>query len=59
VNNAAYRQALEEEPLSDGLYAEIEHRGPCGPGEARLLSDDDHRWITTPDGTVTASFLLA
>jgi acyl-ACP thioesterase len=59
VNNAAYWQALEEEPLSDGLYAEVEHRGPCGPGEALLLSEGDRRWIATPDGTVTASFLLA
>jgi acyl-ACP thioesterase len=58
VNNAAYWQAIEEEPLEDGLYAEIEHRGPCGPGDAFLLTHQDRRWLTTPDGTVTASFLL-
>jgi acyl-ACP thioesterase len=58
VNNAAYWQAIEEEPLEDGLYAEVEHRGPCGRGDALLLSDGDRRWITAPGGTVTASFLL-
>jgi acyl-ACP thioesterase len=58
VNNAAYWQALEEEPLEDGLYAEIEHREPCGPGDALLLSHQDRRWITTPEGSVCASFLL-
>jgi acyl-ACP thioesterase len=58
VNNAAYWQALEEEPVEDGLYAEVEHRGPCGPGDALLLASEDRRWLATPDGTVTASFLL-
>ena len=58
VNNAAYWQAIEEEPLDDGLYAEVEHRGPPGPGEARLLSDGGRRWLVN-DGDVCASFLLA
>jgi acyl-ACP thioesterase len=59
VNNAAYWQAIEEEPLSDGLYAEIEHREPSGPGDALLLSAGDRRWLTTPDRTVSASFLIS
>ncbi len=58
VNNAVYWQALEEEPLADGLYAEIEHRGPCGPGDAVLLADGDRRWLAQ-DGAVCASFRLA
>jgi acyl-ACP thioesterase len=58
VNNAAYWQALEEEPLSDRLYAEVEHRGPAGPGEALLLSDGDRRWLVS-DGDVCASFLIS
>jgi hypothetical protein len=60
VNNAAYWQALEEE-LADrdpaaGLYAEVEHRGPCGVEEAQLLSAGERRWIVKADGTVVASF---
>jgi acyl-ACP thioesterase len=58
VNNAAYWQALEEEPLADGLYAEVEHREPSTPGDALLLSDGDRRWLVK-DGAVSASFLLA
>ena len=59
VNNAAYWQAIEEEPLSDGLYAEIEHREPSGPGDALLLAAGDRRWLTTADRTVSASFLIS
>jgi acyl-ACP thioesterase len=60
VNNAAYWQALEEE-LADrdpeaGLYAEVEHRGPCGVEEARLLAAGERRWIVKADSTVVASF---
>jgi acyl-ACP thioesterase len=58
VNNAAYWQALEEEPLGDGLYAEVEHREPCRPGEAALLAHEDRRWLVK-GGSVCASFLLA
>jgi acyl-ACP thioesterase len=58
VNNAAYWQALEEEPLRDGLYAEVEHRGPCLAGEARLLSHGDRRWLVRGQD-VCASFLIA
>jgi acyl-ACP thioesterase len=57
INNAAYWQALEEEPLQDGLYAEVEHRGPCLPGEARLLADGERRWLVSGDD-VCASFLI-
>ncbi len=57
VNNAAYWQAIEEEPLEDGLYAEVEHRGPCGPGDAVLLSEGDRRWLVRGD-SVCASFLI-
>jgi len=59
VNNAAYWQALEEEPIQDGVYAEIEHREPARPGDALLLSSHDRRWLVRPDRTVCASFLLA
>jgi acyl-ACP thioesterase len=58
VNNAAYWQALEEEPLEDGVYAEIEHRTPAEPGDALLLSHEDRRWLVK-DGAVCASFLIS
>jgi acyl-ACP thioesterase len=62
VNNAAYWQALEEElgewPAETALYAEIEHRAPCGRGEAGLVRAGDRRWVVTGDGTVCASFRL-
>jgi acyl-ACP thioesterase len=57
VNNAAYWQALEEEPVAGGLYAEVEHREACRPGDARLLSHGDHRWLVRGE-SVCASFLL-
>lgn len=58
INNAAYWQALEEEPLSDGLYAEVEHRSPCAPGDAQLLSHGDGRWLVKGE-TVCASFFIS
>ena len=58
INNAAYWQALEEEPLRDGLYAEVEHRGPCVAGEARLLAHGDRRWLVNGED-VCASFLIS
>jgi acyl-ACP thioesterase len=62
VNNAAYWRAIEEElperAPEDGLYAEIEHRVPCEPGDATLLEDGDRRWLLTGEGAVCASFLL-
>jgi acyl-ACP thioesterase len=58
VNNAAYWQALEEEPLEDSMYAEVEHREPCLAGDAQLLSHGDHRWLVSGDA-VCASFRLA
>jgi acyl-ACP thioesterase len=62
VNNAAYWQALEEE-LADhdpaaGLYAEVEHRVPCGVEDAVLLSAGERRWVAKADGTVLASFVV-
>jgi acyl-ACP thioesterase len=62
VNNAAYWQALEEELAERdpdaGLYAEVEHRAPCGVEDAALFSSGERRWIVKADGTVCASFLL-
>jgi acyl-ACP thioesterase len=58
VNNAAYWQAIEEEPLEDGVYAEVEHRGPCGPGEALLLAHGDRRWLVKGE-SVCASFFIS
>ena len=62
VNNAAYWQALEEELAERdpdrGLFAEVEHRAPCGVEDAALLSSGERRWIVKADGTVCASFLL-
>lgn len=59
VNNAAYWQALEEDPPpeSEPLHVEIEHRLPSSLQPATLLSADDRRWIVHEDGTVAASFL--
>jgi acyl-ACP thioesterase len=58
VNNAAYWQAIEEEP-GDRLYAEVEHRAPCGAGEdVALLSAGERRWVVKADGTVCASFII-
>ena len=57
VNNAAYWQALAEEPLPDRVSAEVEHREPCEPGDALLLSDGDRRWLVKGE-SVCASFLL-
>jgi acyl-ACP thioesterase len=61
VNNAAYWQALEEEladwPPDAPLYAEIEHRAPCGAGDATLLRAGDRRWVMAGDA-VCASFRL-
>jgi acyl-ACP thioesterase len=59
VNNAAYWQAVEEdlgEP--ETLYAEVEHRTPCGAGEATLLSAGGRRWLVS-EGAVCASFALS
>jgi acyl-ACP thioesterase len=56
VNNAAYWQALEEQP--DGVHAEIEHREPCAAEPATLLSHGDRRWIVKEGGAVCASFAL-
>jgi acyl-ACP thioesterase len=59
VNNAAYWQALEEEladwPPDAPLHAEIEHRAPCGLGDAQLLRAGDRRWVVGGDGAVCAS----
>jgi acyl-ACP thioesterase len=60
VNNAAYWQAIEEElDPGDELYAEVEHRAPCGAEEdAVLLSAGERRWVVKADRTVCASFLI-
>jgi acyl-ACP thioesterase len=62
VNNAAYWQAVEEElaewPPAAPRHAEVEHRAPCGVGEAALLSAGDRRWVVA-DGAVCASFRVA
>ncbi len=62
VNNAAYWQTLEEELLADSdpdrVEIEIEFRSPSQPGEKRILSNGDWRWITGADGDVNASVLL-
>lgn len=59
VNNAAYWQALAQEPdLPEPLHVEIEHRVPSTLQPARLLSHEDRRWIVHEDGTVAASFVL-
>jgi acyl-ACP thioesterase len=60
VNNAAYWQAIEQElDAGDGLYAEVEHRAPCGADEeVNVVSAGERRWVVKADGTVCASFLL-
>jgi acyl-ACP thioesterase len=63
VNNAAYWTPLEEELLAgpdrDGIDVEIEYRAPAQPGDKRVLSAGDRRWIVSGDGELHASFLLA
>jgi acyl-ACP thioesterase len=60
VNNAAYWQAIEEELIAEpeALHAEVEHRAPCGDGEAALLASGERRWLVS-GGAVCASFRLA
>ena len=63
INNSAYWQPLEEEllarPEPAGIDVEIEFRTPAQPGDKRVISDGDMRWITSPDGDVHASILIA
>ena len=63
INNAAYWQPLEEELLGraevERADAEVEYRGPAQPGEKVLLCDGARRWITSGDGEIHASMLLA
>lgn len=62
-NNAVCWQLLEEElaeHAADGaLYAEVEHRAPCGLEPAMWLAHADRRWLVKRDGSVSASFRLA
>jgi acyl-ACP thioesterase len=59
VNNAAFWQALEEEPEpGEPFRAEIEHRVPLGLGPATLLSHADRRWLVS-DAGVHASWAIA
>jgi len=59
VNNAAYWQALADEPdLPEPLRVEVEHRVPSTLQPARLVSHEDRRWIVHEDGTVAASFRM-
>ena len=59
VNNAAYWQALADEPdLPEPLRVEVEHRVPSTLQPARLFSHEDRRWIVHEDGTVAASFRM-
>ncbi len=67
VNNAAYWAPLEEEllagpepgPEPERIDVEIEYRTPAQPGDKRVVSADDRRWIVGPDGELHASFWLA
>jgi acyl-ACP thioesterase len=63
VNNAAYWAPLEEEllagPEPERLDVELEYRTPAQPGDKRVLSAGDRRWIVDTDGEMHASFRIA
>jgi acyl-ACP thioesterase len=62
INNSHYWAPLEEELVGQELGAfdaEIEYRDPAQPGEMRVITDGDSRWITSPKGRVHASIALA
>lgn len=64
VNNAAYWTPLEEEllaepgPEPERLDVELEYRTPAQPGDKRVLSAGDRRWIVGADGELHASFRI-
>jgi acyl-ACP thioesterase len=62
VNNSAYWQPLEEELLAgpdpEKIDVEIEFRSPAQPGEKRILTSGQRRWITGSDGEPHASLVL-
>ncbi|MBV9817124.1 MAG: hypothetical protein JOZ07_02095 [Solirubrobacterales bacterium] len=62
INNAAYWTPLEEELLGgadpERLDLELEYRTPAQPGDMRILSGGDRRWIVDPADEINASFLL-
>jgi acyl-ACP thioesterase len=62
VNNAAYWAPLEEEllagPEPERLDVELEYRTPAQPGDKRVLSSGERRWIVGTDGELHASFRL-
>jgi acyl-ACP thioesterase len=63
INNTAYWEPLEQEllqgPEPGCVDVEIEFRTPAQPGEKRILSDGNLRWIVDPEGEVHASALIA
>jgi acyl-ACP thioesterase len=65
INNAAYWAPLEDEllrssePDPDGIDVELEFRAPAQPGNKRILTSGDRRWIVDPGGELHASLLIA